>query len=129
MENAGMKYELDSGRWYHKNNHYQNIAILTGLPYSEIIPACPKKEIWHGQDFVKVFQKLGFNTTQRFEKFRQDCDKPMLMRTTSFQKGFWYAWVYYDHVVYLGDNATMTFDDWQKAWKRLKPTSMLPVWI
>ena len=105
------------------------IAILTGLPFDEIIQAAPDKKAWHSRDFIATFRKLGFNTSDRFIKFDEKTDKPCIMRTTSDRKGYWYGWVYYDEMIYIGNHEGIYLDTWKKDYNDLKITSMLQVWI
>ncbi len=123
-----MNYELDTYR-YHEDDNIRIIAVLTGLPDEEIIAACTNKELWGGQDFVRIFKKLGFNTNERFEKFDPDTDKPCIMRTTSFKKRVWFGWVYYKGIVYGDALDQYTMEEWKKKWPRLKITSLLQVWL
>lgn len=120
-----MNYELDWDRPSLEKSNAWFIGVLTGLPDDEIFEACPNKELWGGQAFVKTFKKLGFNTSERFEKFDPETDKPCIMRTVSYQKGKWFAWIYYNGLV---DN-TYTLAQFREKWPRLRITSMLQVWI
>lgn len=120
-----MKYELDWDRDSLLKSNQWFVAVLTGLSDEEIHAISPSKAKWRVQVFVEVFKKLGFNTSERFVKFDPDTDKPCIMRTTSFQKGYWYAWIYYDGLV----NNTWTISGFNERWPRLKITSMLQVWI
>jgi len=131
-----MTYELDWNRPHEKDLHdnFTLVGILTGLPKEDLIEA--QKEVWRlnrrslskgwgGQSFIQLFRFLGFNTNNRFIKFDPDTDKPCIMRTTSFQKGYWYGFIYHDGLV----NNEMALEDWKKCYKKLKITSMLQIWI
>lgn len=124
-----MKYELDWTRCY-KNGHHTSIAILTGLPLTEILAVSPDKDKWGGQRFVEVFRKLGFNVNPRWNKFDEETEYPCLIRfrRTDIKEPWWYQSVYYDHQVFEG-NSICTFKDWQDYYPHLKITSMLQVWI
>jgi hypothetical protein len=121
-------YELDweGVRW--SNIQYSNtrlVKILTGLSYEEIKTAAPDKEAWNGQDFIKTFYKLGFNTSERFIKFDPATDKPCIMRTTWYTKKNWGAFIYNNGLV----NNYYTLDMWKDAFPEIRITSMLQVWI
>jgi len=130
-----MIYELDWSR--PDAEEFTNeaiVGILTGATRQEIDAALAEvlrntgrsvKQGWHGPVFIKVFQKLGFNTGDYWGKFDPGTEKPCIMRTTSFQKGYWFAWIYDGELV----NNKWTLDEWRKKWKKLKITSMLQVWI
>lgn len=110
------------------NKNEDILGILTGLSPAEIHAAAPANGIWRGQAFVKAARSLGFNCNGHFIPFDRDTEHPCIMRTTSFQKGFWYPWVYYENVVYTQTDA-MQFAVWQKQFPRLRVTSMLQIWI
>lgn len=123
-----MEYELDWGRVLPGQTQLSNIdivGILTGLPDEEIRKVAPTKDAWNGQDFVKTFKALGFNTSERFEKFNPDTRKPCLMRASWYQKGYWSAWIYDGKLV---SNA-WTLEEWRKQYHKLRITSMLQVWL
>lgn len=130
-------YEL---AWEHleeasKGNNFALVAVLTGLEIDDIkevnIEVCRVngisryKTAWGGQHFIKLFRALGFNTNDRFVKFDPNTDKPCIIRTTSFQKGYWYAFIFDGKLV---DNI-WTLEQFHVRWKKLKITSMLQVWI
>ena len=125
------KYELDEGRYYPGEGHITRIAILTGLDYEEIVKAAPKKSLWKGQDYVRTFQKLGFNTNPRFVAFQEDSYYPCLMRYRNRDDlKYWYAFPYYNGIIYQGCSMNCTLKDWFETYgHRVIITSMLQVWI
>ncbi|MCF0074039.1 hypothetical protein LZD49_26390 [Dyadobacter sp. CY261] len=116
-------YELDWNRPERDNRYY--IGVLTGLPASELLAACPKKDLWRGPEFVQAFKKLGFNTSEGWVKFDSQTDKPCLLRTTSDQKNMWFVWIYHNGVI----NNRWTVGEWREEYKELRITSMLQVWL
>jgi hypothetical protein len=122
-------YEIDWQRT-HPNHHYEMIAILTGLSFEEIIDASPKYDRWYGRDFVKTFQKLGFNTNERFVKFHPATDKPCMLRLVDIDKtkSGWYAWAYCDGLV-ADNGSAYNLELWKTFYPDLRITSMLQVWI
>lgn len=123
-----MKYELDAGRWYEHSIHTE-IAILTGHDIITIRQASPEKDAWSPRDFVKTFEKLGFNTSERFIKFNPETDKPCIIRMPDqVDKGHWFGAVYYSGWVYLGNYERWKIEQFLKA-NNLHVTSMLQVWI
>ncbi|QTE37480.1 hypothetical protein J3L18_31020 [Mucilaginibacter gossypii] len=123
-------YELDYGRWY-ENGHHRIIAILTGLTIQEIVSASPKKDMWNGQVYVKVFRKLGFNVNPKFKKFDPNTQYPCMMRCVrnDIKEPYWYSWVYYDGFVYEGNNCGWSFDEFLRFMPNFRVTSMLQVWV
>lgn len=127
-----MKYELDYHR-YHPNDSYLWIAILTGLPFNEIIPAClktGKRDHWNGKRFIETFRLLGFNVNPRFIKFDPETEYPVIMRCQpKYKSSFWYGWIYYDGYIYES-NKKYKFESWiEQFGERYRATSMLQVWI
>ena len=125
------KYELDEGRYHENEGHITRIAILTGCEYEDIKLVAPDKKLWKGTDYVKTFNKLGFNTNPRFVSFDKDTYYPCLMRYHNKDElKYWYAFAYYDGIVYQGCSMKCTLDEWLEAYgHRVVITSMLQVWI
>lgn len=126
-----MNYELD---WenipkYKRNPEWMTnldlVKVLTGIPIHEIALVSPGCNGWRGQDFKKVFIALGFNTSERFEKFDPITDKPVLMRASWTEKKYWSGWIYYDGKV----NDLWTLEEFAIRWPDIKITSMLKVWL
>lgn len=127
-----MKYEIEYN-YITGSGHASIFCTLTGLSEEEVAPHW--KNRMKGQDFISGFQKLGFNTNNRFVKFDPDTKYPIVLRCKEQnQKGSWYALVYHEGKVwnpYNNDFVKM------KSIKGkhyipvygIKVTSMLQVWI
>lgn len=123
-------YELDNSRTY-ENGHHEIIAILTGHEIQDIIAVSPDKDYWYARDYISVFNKLGFNTGNRFIKFDPLADKPCMMRfkNTLTPGNHWHAIAFYNQKLYLGNNVEIWFLSFIEANPEIVVTSMLQIWI
>lgn len=134
-----MIYECDFIYHYRLETH-SLFCSLTGLDLMEIIDDPDIKDRMRGSDFIKTFNKLGYNTNNRFIKFDQDTKYPIIMRCVGDQKGVWFAFVYSNGKIFnpsnndiFDINDTNIIRKYKKSFfikpYRLKITSMLQVWI
>lgn len=120
-----MKYEINEVNHGSELGLQTLVCMLTGLSLEEVqIVTDSTPNRWGGQMFVKVFQSLGFNTNMSFTKFDpKDTD--------------WWAYVYYDNVIYDSNGGKHNFKLCTREYKgkfyfrhiQLRITSMLQVWI
>ncbi len=125
------KYEVDFMRM-HESGHINTIQILTGCEDEEILKHAPARDIWRTRDYIDTFHKLGFSTNPRFIKFDPETKYPVMMRyyRKDIKDRYWYSWVYYNGLIYFGQNIQCDFDEWVQANKEIvRVTSMLQVWI
>lgn len=138
-----MKYEIEFVNLGFDKGMASLFCTLTGLDKEEILPLM--KDRLKGSDFKRIFRKLGFNTNDRFIKFDPETKYPVVLRLQGKQKGYWYAFAYYDGQIYDPWNNRILLLDAdseirklkgkyfiQKNWfygETLRITSMLQVWI
>jgi len=135
------KYEIEVDS-YGPNLYNQSvISSLTGLDFDEVDQAVQSisRNSWSGQNYVKLFQNLGFNTNPRFIKFDPKTPYPCIMRCCNHKKGYWYLFLYHDGVVCDLHGNSFRLDDPYEVIKRnesyflknygMKVTSMLQVWL
>lgn len=125
-------YEIEDLSEYRPEHvHHALISTLTGLSFEEIAPHA-KAGGMTGNEWRKLFQKLGFNTSKRFIKFDAQTKYPVLLRCHHLHDDkHWHAFVYYNDRVYAPHHggAYPTLDNFLEFNKYLKITSMLQVWI
>lgn len=125
-----MKYEIELA--YFPDHWFESeIATLTGLEFEEIYEITKNVKRWSGSQYVKVFQKLGFNCNNRFIKFDKDTPYPCIMRCSKIRvkESHWYGFIYYDGNIYIPNYGTLTWAQWNSFYPNYKVTSMLQVWI
>lgn len=138
-----MKYEIEFVNLGFDKGMASIFCSLTGLEEHEITPHI--KDRLRGSDFKRIFNKLGYNTNQRFVKFDPETEYPVVLRLQGKEKGYWYAFVYHNGQIYdPWNNRIILLDSGSEVRKlngkyfienfffygqTLRITSMLQVWI
>ena len=122
------------------------ISMLTGYPLEEILALTGKKVALPSRAFRKAFLQLGYNCSARFVPFDPDTPYPVLGRALGPKPAKrisprtgkpmarhpdWYAFVYYDQVVYYPywDNGIFPLAVFDQVFPDLRITSMMQVWV
>ena len=139
------KYEVEfihSAQW----SCQAMVAMLTGYPVEEILALTGQRNGLTSREFRRCFRQLGYNCSAQFVPFRADTPYPVLGRalgptppkTISPRTGKpivrhpdWYAFVYYDEVVYYPywENGIFPLADFGVVFPDLRISSMVQVWV
>lgn len=138
-----MKYEIGFVNLGFDKGMAYLFCTLTGLEKEEVFPFI--KDRLKGSDFKRIFQKLGYNTNDRFISFDPETRYPVVLRLRGREKGYWYAFVYSNgHIYDPYNNKVFRLDDefyvrkikgkyfLTMSWlygQPLRITSMMQVWI
>jgi hypothetical protein len=124
------KYEIEIVNYGQHHWFDSEVAMLTGLEMDDFKHLTWPITRWTGQAYIRVFRGLGFNTNDRFVKFKRDTEHPCMMRCKiPHDKAHWAGFVYYDNHIYHPDEGKLTWAEWNAMWPNYKVTSMLQVWI